>query len=69
MAENLSLEILTFKDDGRTTFFGDPVDQVLYRGLEPSSRTVHPVTSSDHNPISVTFRIVREDDSNNLVTQ
>jgi endonuclease/exonuclease/phosphatase (EEP) superfamily protein YafD len=69
MAENLSLEILTFKDDGRTTFFGDPVDQVLYRGLEPSSRTVHPVTSSDHNPISVTFRLDREHDSNNLVTQ
>jgi endonuclease/exonuclease/phosphatase (EEP) superfamily protein YafD len=69
LAESLSLQTLTFKDDGRTTFFGGPVDQVLYRGLEPGDRTVHSVTSSDHNPISVTFRLVRQHDFNDLVTQ
>ena len=58
LAENLGLQTLSFDDDGRTTFFGGPVDQILYRGLEPVTHRVHEVTSSDHNPISVTFRLV-----------
>ena len=57
LAEKLSLQILTFDEEKRTLFFGDPVDQILYRGLEPLSQAVYPVTSSDHNPISVTFRL------------
>ncbi len=57
LAEDLSLQILNFAEGGRTLFFGDPVDQILYRGLEPVSHAVHQVTSSDHNPISVTFRL------------
>lgn len=69
LAKNLSLQSLTFNDDVRTTFFGDPVDQIFYRGLEPISRAVHQVVSSDHNPISVTFRLAQEHDTNNLVTQ
>ena len=59
LAENLALQTLSFDDDSRTTFFGDPVDQIMYRGLEPVTYSVHKVTSSDHNPISVTFRLVR----------
>jgi len=58
LAESLALQALSFDDDGRTTFFGDPVDQILYRGLEPVTHRVHKVTSSDQNPISVTFRLV-----------
>ncbi len=57
LAEKLSLQVLTFDEGGRTLFLGDPVDQILYRGLEPLSQAVYPVTSSDHNPISVTFRL------------
>jgi endonuclease/exonuclease/phosphatase (EEP) superfamily protein YafD len=57
LAEKLSLRVLAFGDGGRTRFFDKPVDHVLFRGLEPVAHTVHSVTSSDHNPISVTFRL------------
>ncbi len=57
LAEKLSLQILSFDEGGRTLFFGDPVDQILYRGLVPVSQAVYPVTSSDHNPIAATFRL------------
>lgn len=59
LAEKLSLQILSFDEGGRTLFFGDPVDQILYRGLVPLSHTVYPVTSSDHNPITATFRLAK----------
>ncbi len=59
LVEDLSLSVLPFEDEGRTLFFGDPVDHILYRGLKPVAHAVHPVISSDHNPISVTFRFVR----------
>ncbi len=57
LTDRLSLKMLAFDDDIRTTYFGDPVDQILYRGLKPVSYTIHPVKSSDHNPISVNFRL------------
>ena len=57
LVDYLSLSVLPFEDEGRTKFFGDPVDHFLYRGMEPVAHMVHPVTSSDHNPISVTFRL------------
>jgi len=60
---DLSLSALPFEDEGRTTFFGDPVDHFLYRGMEPVAHMVHPVTSSDHNPISVTFRLMQRLDT------
>jgi endonuclease/exonuclease/phosphatase (EEP) superfamily protein YafD len=59
LTKNLSLKALAFNDEGRTTFFGDPVDHIFYRGLEVVTHAVHPVTSSDHNPISATFRIAQ----------
>ncbi|MCK5517316.1 MAG: endonuclease/exonuclease/phosphatase family protein [Desulfobulbaceae bacterium] len=59
LVADLSLSAISFENEGRTTFFGDPVDHILYRGLKPVAHAVHPVTSSDHNPISVTFRIQR----------
>ena len=55
--EELSLRATVFKNKKRTTFFGTPVDHVLYRGLVPIRHEVHTVTSSDHNAISVTFHI------------
>jgi len=58
LAEALSLTVLPFeRDDGRTRFFGDPVDHIFYRGLDPVQFDVHSVTSSDHNPISAAFRV------------
>ncbi len=57
--QKLSLRPLSYTDKRRTTFFGDPVDHIYYRGLEPINNKVHKVTSSDHNPITATFRIKR----------
>jgi len=59
LIENLSLHALAFDDEGRTAFFGGPVDHILYRGLKPLTYEAHPVSSSDHNPITVTFRLAR----------
>lgn len=57
LVETLSLTVFPFtKEDERTRFFGDPVDHILYRGLEPVEINVFPVTSSDHNPITASFR-------------
>jgi endonuclease/exonuclease/phosphatase (EEP) superfamily protein YafD len=63
LAETLSLQTLNFNNDDRTTFFGNPVDHILYRGLEPITQKVHQVLSSDHKPISVTFRLSQEHDT------
>ena len=61
LAEALSLTVLPFEqEDGRSRFFGDPVDHILYRGLDLVYFDVHSVTSSDHNPISVAFRVRNE---------
>jgi endonuclease/exonuclease/phosphatase (EEP) superfamily protein YafD len=57
LIKTLSLQAFSFEDEQRSTFFGDPVDHILYRGLKPVSYEVTPVTSSDHNPIAVTFRL------------
>lgn len=53
-----SLEELKIAADERTTFFDYPVDHIFYRGVEPIAYAVHKVTSSDHNPISVDFRVI-----------
>lgn len=58
MVDDLSLTPLFFEDEGRTTFFGAPVDHILYRGLEVTQHRSYEVTSSDHNPIEVTFRLL-----------
>lgn len=55
----LGLQTLLPEEDFRTKFLGTPVDQILFRGLKPVRYAVHPVTSSDHNPISITFRVAR----------
>ncbi len=61
LAEKLSLTVLPFvREDDRTRFFGDPVDHIYYRGLEPIRFDVPSVTTSDHNPISAVFRVVND---------
>ena len=59
LTKNLSLQALEINDEGLTTFFGNPVDHIFYRGLTVVTHAVHTVTSSDHNPISVTFRLTQ----------
>ncbi len=57
MASDLSLKAVTYKSKNRVTIFGNEIDHVFYRGLESISSEARQVTSSDHNPIKVTFRV------------
>lgn len=56
MVNELSLQKLRYENHNRTKIFGQEIDHVFYRGLEPVELATHEVTSSDHNPIMVTFR-------------
>jgi endonuclease/exonuclease/phosphatase (EEP) superfamily protein YafD len=58
MARDLSLNTVTYKSKNRITIFGNEIDHVFYRGLESVSSEAKQVTSSDHNPIKVTFRVL-----------
>jgi len=58
LINRLSLQAVSFDGERRVKFLGEPVDHILYRGLKPLNREVHLVKSSDHNPISVSFRLV-----------
>ena len=57
LLNDLSLSSLRYKVNNRTHIFGNALDHVFYRGLEPVSNRVYEVSSSDHNPISVRFRL------------
>jgi endonuclease/exonuclease/phosphatase (EEP) superfamily protein YafD len=55
--DSLGLSEVRFDDDNRTTFFGHRVDYIYYRGLEYDEASVFRVETSDHNPMTVTFRL------------
>ncbi len=57
LAARLLLEPVAFPVDVRRRFFGRVFDWVYVRGLEVRDATAWEVTSSDHNPLLVTFRI------------
>lgn len=57
MAEDLSLNAISYKNHHRLTMFGNPLDHVFYKGLELVKEETLSVTSSDHNPIKVSFRV------------
>ena len=57
MANQLSLQAVTYKTHNRITVLGNPLDHVFYRGLEVISEKSIEVESSDHNPIMVTFKL------------
>jgi len=54
---SLSLQSLSYKNHNRVTVFGNAIDHVFYRGLEVIAQDTFKVTSSDHNPIKVTFKV------------
>ncbi len=41
-----------------TRLFGNAIDHVFYRGLEPLNQESWRVSSSDHNPIRVSFQVI-----------
>jgi endonuclease/exonuclease/phosphatase (EEP) superfamily protein YafD len=53
----LSLVPVAFAADKRQRFFGRIFDWVYARGVEVVQASSWPVSSSDHNPLSVTLRI------------
>ena len=58
MAEKLALRKLTYASKSRVRIFGNALDHVFYRGLELITEETIKVTSSDHNPIKVSFRLL-----------
>jgi endonuclease/exonuclease/phosphatase (EEP) superfamily protein YafD len=57
LAARLSLTPVAFPVDARRRFFGRIFDWVYVRGVEVHDATAWEVTSSDHNPLLVTFSI------------
>jgi endonuclease/exonuclease/phosphatase (EEP) superfamily protein YafD len=57
IALRLGLRALSLEPDERSRFLGQPVDQMYYRGLIPSTAIAVRVRSSDHNPVSAVFRL------------
>lgn len=57
MADKLFLNAVKYKAHNRVRVFGHALDHVYYRGLSVSYENVLHVSSSDHNPISVNFRL------------
>lgn len=57
MAERLQLNRLECRSGTQTTVLGSSIDHIFYRGLEPFASAALQVTSSDHNPITVQFRV------------
>lgn len=57
LARRLSLESLEYSSHNRTRIFGNVLDHVFYRGLDPVEKEAWHVASSDHNPMRVVFRV------------
>ena len=57
MAEELGMTAIEFSNDNRTRFFGSPLDHIYVRGLSATSSDSSIVTSSDHNPLTVTLSL------------
>ncbi len=60
LTDKLSLSSLDYPVNNKTHIFGNAIDHVFYRQLQPVSKKVWQVSSSDHNPISVTFKLKPE---------
>jgi endonuclease/exonuclease/phosphatase (EEP) superfamily protein YafD len=57
LVARLSLSKLEYQINNKTHVFGNAIDHVFYRQLELLDKQVVQVSSSDHNPISVSFRL------------
>lgn len=58
LIDRLSLSRLEYTVNNKTHIFGNAIDHVFYRQLQLVSKQVWQVSSSDHNPISVTFKFL-----------
>jgi len=69
LVERLSLSSLEYPVNNKTHVFGNAIDHVFFRQLEPVKHRVWEVSSSDHNPISVDFRYLAVSKSNWLANK
>ncbi|HHJ35152.1 MAG TPA: endonuclease/exonuclease/phosphatase family protein [Gammaproteobacteria bacterium] len=60
LIDRLALSDIDYPVNNKTHVFGNAIDHVFYRQLEVVSDRVLQVSSSDHNPISVNFRLQAE---------
>jgi endonuclease/exonuclease/phosphatase (EEP) superfamily protein YafD len=57
ITQELGAKEVVFDTDHRTTFMGQRLDHIFYRKLVPLEALTEKVTTSDHNPMLVTFRL------------
>ena len=57
LAKRLNLSPVPFSENLKSTFFGQYVDHVYYRELEMKSAVTLIVATSDHNPLTVVFKL------------
>jgi len=58
LVDRLGLGSVDWEESHHSTrLFGNTIDHVFYRGLEPLSQESWRVSSSDHNPIRITFQV------------
>ena len=60
MVQRLGLTAVRFDENHRSKFFGHDVDHVYYRGLEAKNAATPIVSTSDHNPLTVVFKLADE---------
>ena len=60
ITKELGAREVVFDRDQRTTFMGRQVDHIFYRNLVPLEAVTEKVTTSDHNPMLITFRLADE---------
>ena len=57
ITQELGVRAVTFETDHMVTFMGQHLDHIFYRQLVPLEAFTEKVTTSDHNPMLVTFRL------------
>jgi endonuclease/exonuclease/phosphatase (EEP) superfamily protein YafD len=57
LVDELSLRRVGYDSHQRITVFGNPIDHIYYRNLEVIQASSPKVSSSDHNPLLVTFKV------------
>jgi len=60
LVHGVGLTALDFSADYRKRFFGWPLDHIYVRGLDTIHATTQDLSSSDHNPMSVRFRLAEQ---------
>lgn len=55
VAASVELQQLVYQNDVRKTTFGNPLDDIYFRGLQQLSASSYETQASDHNPIVARF--------------